>query len=76
MPAGGSFGSKPVRRPWLEWILWTVWLAFELVVLQNAVASAQELEPRASMIFWILFAVLLVGGAIVWFARRARLLKA
>jgi hypothetical protein len=60
------------RRPWFEWMLWAMWAVFECFLLQNAVASAQEFEPRASTIFWILFAVFLAGGLIVWFARRAR----
>lgn len=63
------------RRPWYEWLLWTVWLVVELVLVQNALASAAELEPRAATIFWITFAVLLLGGVIVWITRRARLLK-
>ncbi len=64
-----------LRRPWYEWLLWAVWLAFEVFVLQNAVASGSELEPRAATIFWLIFAAGFVGGAIVWIARRARLLK-
>jgi hypothetical protein len=64
-----------VRRPWYEWVLWAVWLLVEIVLVQNALASAAELEPRAATIFWITFAVLLLGGVIVWITRRARLLK-
>jgi len=76
MSSDGLPGSKVERRPWYEWIFWALWLVCEVFLLQNAVASARELEPRASAIFWILFTVVLVGGVIVWFARRARLLKA
>jgi len=76
MSRDGFVGSRARRRPWYEWFFWAVWLAFEAFVLQNAVASARELEPRASAIFWILFSVVLIGGVIVWFTRRARLLKA
>ncbi len=75
MPSDNPAGAAIVRRRWYEWALWTAWLLVELFVLQNAVASRQELEPRASTIFWILFAVLLAGGVIVWFARRSRVLK-
>ena len=63
------------RRPWYEWLLWAVWLVVLFVVVQNALASGAEMEPRAAAIFWITFVVLLLGGVIVWITRRARLLK-
>ena len=58
------------KRPWFEWLLWTVWLALEVFLLQNAMASGGELEPLASTIFWISFFVLLVGGLVVYYLRR------
>jgi hypothetical protein len=61
--------------PWYEWLVWAIWLLVEVVLLQNALASGAELEPRAASIFWITFGVLLLGGVIVWITRRARLLK-
>jgi hypothetical protein len=64
-----------VKRPWYEWVLWALWFVAEIFILQNAIASGQELEPRAALIFWMTFIVLLLGGGIVWFIRRARLLK-
>lgn len=64
-----------LRRPWYEWVLWAIWLLVLVIFAQTAWASAGELEPRASMINWIIFGVLLLGGAIVWFVRRARLVK-
>ncbi len=64
-----------LKRPWYEWVLWAIWLLVELFVLQNAIASGAELEPRAASIFWMTFVVLLLGGGIVWFLRRARLTK-
>ncbi|MCB9444509.1 MAG: hypothetical protein H6669_09760, partial [Ardenticatenaceae bacterium] len=36
------------KRPLGEWVLWALWLLLEIFVLQNAVASSQELEPRAA----------------------------
>ena len=63
------------KRPWYEWLLWAVWFAVSLFVLQNALASGQELEPRAATLFWITFVILLLGGGIVYFIRRARLPK-
>lgn len=64
-----------VKRPWYEWVLWTVWFLAEVFIAQNAIASGQELEPRAAAIFWMVFVVLLLAGVIVWFIRRARLVK-
>jgi hypothetical protein len=70
-----TFSIQIMKRPWYEWVLWAVWLLVELFVLQNAMASGAELEPRAASIFWMTFVVLLLGGGIVWFVRRARLMK-
>jgi len=71
-----TFTLRIVRRPWYEWIMWTGWLAFEMFVLQNALASRVEREPQAFLIFSVTFGVFLIGGVIVWIARRNRLLKA
>ncbi len=59
------------KRAWYEWLLWGIWLVVEAFILQNAIASSAELEPRAATIFWITFIVLLVGAAVVWFMRRS-----
>ena len=58
------------KRPWYEWLLWALWAVVELFTLQNAVASGGELEPRAATIFWVIFFVLLVAGAVVWYLRK------
>jgi len=58
------------KRPWWEWLVAALWLVLEVVLLQNAIASGGELEPRAAMIFWVTFFVVLVGGVVVWFLRR------
>jgi len=63
------------QRPWYEWVLWVIWLLVEVFLVQNAIASSSEYEPRAAMIFWITFAVLLIAGGVVWFLRRTRLIK-
>ncbi len=60
---------KIKKRPWYEWVLWAAWLFVLIFILQNALASGVELEPRAAMIFWVSFAVWLLGGAVVWFIR-------
>ncbi len=64
-----------VKRPWYEWVLWAVWFVTEVFIAQNAIASSQELEPRAATIFWMSFFVLFLAGVIVWFVRRGRLAK-
>lgn len=58
------------KRPWYEWLLWAGWLFVEVALLQMAIASKSELEPRAQTLFWISFFVILIAGAIVWFMRR------
>jgi hypothetical protein len=60
------------KRHWYEWLLWAIWLAVEVFVLQCAIASMGELEPRAAAIFWSVFGVLLVGAAVIWVMRRLR----
>jgi len=58
------------KRPWYEWLLWALWLFAEIFLLQNAIASRAELEPRAATIFWVLFFILLIAGGVIWFMRR------
>ena len=58
------------KRAWYEWLLWALWLLAEIFVLQNALSSGAELEPRAAMLFWVIFFVLLVAGGVVWYLRR------
>ena len=58
------------KRVWYEWVLWAIWFLAEIFVLQNAIASGAELEPRAATLFWVIFFVLLVAGAVVWYLRR------
>lgn len=60
------------KRPWYEWLLWAAWLVVEVNVLQMAISSSGELEPRAQTLFWVTFFVLLIAGAIVWFMRRSK----
>lgn len=63
-----GFEIKP--RPWLEWVGWLVWILLEIFFLQNAIASGWELQRTAATIFWVIFAVLFIGGVVVWFLRR------
>lgn len=68
-----TFKIEVARRPWYEWLAWLVWLFLVVFTFQNAVASAAEFEPRAATILWVTEAVLLIGGAIVYYVRRQRL---
>ncbi|MBC8506232.1 MAG: hypothetical protein ISR58_04885 [Anaerolineales bacterium] len=65
---------KIARGPWYQWVLWAVWLFLEIIFLQAAVASSKELEPRAAIVFWLLFGVFALGGITVWIIRRERLI--
>ena len=60
------------KRSWLEWLGWAIWLFAEIALLQMAVASGAELEPRPATIFWMTFFVIFIAGAIVWFMRRTK----
>lgn len=60
------------KRPFYEWILWLIWLFGLVALYQNAWASGVELEPRAAGILWVMFALWLIGGVVVWFIRRSR----
>jgi hypothetical protein len=62
-----------VKRPWYEWLIWGIWFVALVFIAQNAITSSQELEPTAAMLFWMMFGVLFIGGAIIWFIRRSRL---
>lgn len=67
-----SYVIEVKKRPWYEWLLWVVWLFLEMFLLQSAIASGNELEPRAAAIFWVSFVVLLLAGGLVYFVRRNR----
>jgi len=62
------------RKRWYIRPLWAIWFLLEIIFLQSALASYQELEPRAGAIFAGMFVVLLIGGLAFWFIRRNRLL--
>lgn len=66
------FGINLKQRPIVEWLLWLVWLAVEVFILQNALASGTELQPTAVVIFWVIFFVLLIAGAVVWVIRKPK----
>jgi hypothetical protein len=64
-----TFKIELAKRPWYEWLGWAIWLFITLFTFQNAIASGAEYEPAAATIFWVVFAVLLIAGGIVWYAR-------
>jgi hypothetical protein len=67
-----NFNIEIKKRSWYEWLLWAIWLVVEAFIFQSAIASGAELEPRAATIFWVIFAVLLLGAAVIWFMRRSK----
>lgn len=75
MEKHNTFKIELARRPWYEWLAWVVWFIVLIFTAQNAVASGAEYEPTAATIFWATFALLLVGGGIVWYIRRQRLIS-
>lgn len=64
--------KKWYQRPWYEWIGWAVWLVISIVFLQSAIASRTEVEPRAALLSWIIFFVLLAFAGVIWGVRFAR----
>lgn len=68
----GKYRIEINKRPWYEWLLWALWALAEIFLLQVAITSSGELEPRAAAIFWVIFAILLIGGGIIWYIRRAK----
>ncbi|MGA9532180.1 MAG: hypothetical protein WBR18_05640 [Anaerolineales bacterium] len=73
MEKQATFKLEIARRAWYEWLAWAAWLILLIFTGQNAMASGAEYEGAAATIFWATFAVLLIGGAIVWYVRRQRL---
>jgi len=54
------------RRPWWIWLIAAAWLLLEVLLVQTAVASHRESEPRAALISWGLAAVLAAAGVWAW----------
>jgi H+/Cl- antiporter ClcA len=57
--------TRKSARVWLEAAAWGVWVLLLVFLLQNAIASGNELEPRAATLFWTTFVVVLLGGLVV-----------
>jgi hypothetical protein len=67
-----NFVIEIKQRPWYEWLVGVLFLLTEVFLIQNAIASSGENEPRAAMLFWVSFFVLLIIGGVVWFMRRSK----
>lgn len=67
-----KLGLELKPRPWYEWLGWVVWLLLEIFLLQNALGSQAELQSTAATIFWVMFIVFLIAGAVVWYVRRPK----
>jgi len=52
---------------------WGAWFILVLFLIQNAVASRLENEPRAALLYWMLVFALVLGGGIVYLSRKTRL---
>ena len=61
---------KIKRRKWYEWLLWGLWGCFIVFFFQNTLASQQEYEPRAAILYAMILIILVLGGVIIWFVRR------
>ncbi len=60
------------KQPWYVWIAWLLWAALLVFLIQNALGSAAELEPRAAMIFWVTTGVVFLAGLVIGFVRANR----
>lgn len=65
---GDRHPSRSALRPTsrLGWLVVLLWLAATALCAQFALASADELEPQAAFLGWVLVSILLVGGLGVW----------
>lgn len=67
-----SIGQSPalrIRRPWYVWLFWLIWVVLLAFLVQNALGSSAELEPRAAMIFWVSAGVVLLAGIVIGVVR-------
>lgn len=61
------------RRALWDGLVRIVWVLLLMFFSQNAVASRLENEPRASLLYWMFTAIVVLAGAIITLSRRARL---
>jgi len=64
--------SRVRQRPWYAWPVWLVWLALLAFLVQNAIGSSAEMEPRAALIFWVSAGVVLLAGIVIGVVRGKR----
>ena len=57
------------RRPWYVYVVGVLWILLMGFLVQNAIGSAAELEPRAALIFWVSAGVVLLAGVVIAFLR-------
>ena len=60
------------KQPWYTWLTWLVWAGLLVFLIQNALGSAAEMEPRAAMIFWVSTGVVFLAGIVIAFVRANR----
>ncbi len=64
-----EYGIRFPKLAFHEWIGLPLWLGMTAFFAQFALASADELEPQASILGWFLVIILLVGGLTFWIAK-------
>jgi uncharacterized integral membrane protein len=61
--------TRTPKRAWYAWPVFLLWVALLLFLVQNAIGSSAELEPRAAMIFWVSAGVVLLAGIVIGVVR-------
>ena len=62
------------KRVWWERPLIAIWVFLQVIFLQSSIASFQEREPRAAVLFAGMFFTLLISGLIIWAIRKNKLI--
>jgi len=65
MKERGYYAVRVRKRRWFSWVIIVLWIVLLLFFLETAWDSHKELEPRAALISWIIFSLLL-GAGILW----------
>ncbi len=61
-----KFNISFYKRPWPIVLMGAFWLLLEIFIIQTALASSYEREPRAVLISWIFAIVLAAVYVAVW----------
>jgi hypothetical protein len=73
MSAIDKFVTVSIRkRPAWYWVGAIIWLGVTLLFLNTAIGSSAELEPSAASVNYVLTAILLVIGVVIYVIERRR----